>query len=46
VTGQIDERRAHCTIFVTVVVRTGISISDMCHARSSWPQSKTPLRHT
>src|SRR6187431_2508394 len=41
VTGQIDERRAHCTIFVTVVVRTGISISDI-YAFSSWPQSKTP----
>src|SRR5258707_15795272 len=27
VTGQIDERRAHCTIFSTVVVRTGISLS-------------------
>src|SRR6478609_2929398 len=27
VTGQIDERRAHCTIFSTVVVRTGISAS-------------------
>src|SRR6478672_10027098 len=25
VTGQIDERRAHCTTCVTVVVRTGIS---------------------
>src|SRR5687768_10805395 len=30
VTGQIDDRRAHCTILVTVVVRTGISISDIC----------------
>src|SRR5437764_12815800 len=29
VTGQIEERRPHCTIFVAVVVRTGISISDM-----------------
>src|SRR5215467_6946624 len=28
VTGQIEERRAHCTIFSTVVVRTGISYSD------------------
>src|SRR5919206_4327715 len=27
VTGQIDERRAHCTIFSTVVVRTGMSAS-------------------
>src|SRR5947207_12605736 len=27
VTGQMDERRAHCTIFSTVVVRTGISAS-------------------
>src|SRR5256885_9077389 len=27
VTGQMDERRAHCTIFSTVVVRTGISDS-------------------
>src|SRR5215213_4569365 len=30
VTGQMDDRRAHCTILVTVVVRTGISISDIC----------------
>src|SRR5262245_23018923 len=29
VTGQMAERRAHCTIFSTVVVRTGISISAM-----------------
>ncbi len=28
VTGQIADRRAHCTIFSTVVVRTGISRSD------------------
>src|SRR5439155_16214552 len=28
VTGQIDDRRAHCTIFSTVVVNTGISKSD------------------
>src|SRR5438094_5559235 len=27
VTGQIDDRRAHCTIFSTVVVSTGISLS-------------------
>src|SRR5438094_8605925 len=27
VTGQIDERRAHCTIFSTVVVSTGMSAS-------------------
>src|SRR3979409_1898672 len=27
VTGQIDDRRAHCTIFSTVVVNTGISDS-------------------
>src|SRR4249919_1558694 len=27
VTGQIDDRRAHCTIFSTLVVRTGISAS-------------------
>src|SRR4029079_19621667 len=27
VTGQMDERLAHCTIFSTVVVRTGISKS-------------------
>src|SRR5947207_4408656 len=27
VTGQFDERRAHCTIFSTVVVRMGISAS-------------------
>jgi hypothetical protein len=25
VTGQMDDRRAHCTIFSTVVVRIGIS---------------------
>jgi hypothetical protein len=29
VTGQIEERRAHCTIFSTVVVSTGISSSGM-----------------
>src|SRR5918999_3977651 len=28
VTGQMADRRAHCTIFSTVVVRTGISMSD------------------
>src|SRR2546428_13379418 len=27
VTGQIDDRRAHCTIFSTVVVSTGMSAS-------------------
>src|SRR5205085_7724130 len=27
VTGQMDERRAHCTIFSTLVVNTGISDS-------------------
>src|SRR5258705_11325711 len=27
VTGQIDDRRAHCTIFSTLVVSTGISMS-------------------
>src|SRR5213596_2318659 len=27
VTGQMDDRRAHCTIFSTVVVSTGISAS-------------------
>ena len=27
VTGHIDERRAHWTIFSTLVVRTGISLS-------------------
>src|SRR5688572_12828128 len=27
VTGQMEERRAHCTILVTVVVKTGISNS-------------------
>src|SRR5205814_6221504 len=27
VTGQIDDRRAHCTIFSTVVVNTGMSTS-------------------
>jgi hypothetical protein len=30
VTGQMDERLAHCTIFSTVVVSTGISNSGMC----------------
>jgi hypothetical protein len=37
VTGQMAERRAHCTIFSTEVVRTGISISDIFFllARSS-----------
>src|SRR6188472_466301 len=29
VTGQMADRRAHCTIFSTVVVRTGISRSAM-----------------
>src|SRR6187549_1146066 len=29
VTGQIDERRAHCTIFSTDVVKTGISGSSV-----------------
>src|SRR4029453_230571 len=29
VTGQMADRRAHCTIFSTVVVRTGISMSAM-----------------
>src|SRR5262245_33829236 len=29
VTGQMADRRAHCTIFSTVVVRTGISRSDI-----------------
>jgi hypothetical protein len=28
VTGQMAERRAHCTIFSTVVVNTGSSMSD------------------
>jgi hypothetical protein len=54
VTGQIDERRAHCTIFSTVVVRTGSSASDMDLLQPSAfvlrtcsvPQSRTPLRHT
>src|SRR6185295_19625788 len=27
VTGQMDDRRAHCTIFSTLVVKTGISDS-------------------
>src|SRR6478736_1557586 len=27
VTGQIDDRRAHCTIFSTVVISTGMSAS-------------------
>ncbi len=29
VTGQMDERRAHCTILSTLVVKTGISMSDI-----------------
>src|SRR5260221_13230980 len=58
VTGQIDERRAHCTIFSTVVVRTGISLSRpidqatllvLCASAASalsLPQSSAPLRQT
>src|SRR6476660_8916470 len=38
VTGQIDDRRAHCTIFSTVVVNTGMSNSD------SRPMSPSALR--
>src|SRR5262245_55447096 len=48
VTGQIADRRAHWTIFSTVVVTTGISnsdISESVHERSPL-QSKTPLRQT
>src|SRR3984893_19171847 len=33
-TGQIDDRRAHCTIFSTVVVNTGISASSPIKAFS------------
>src|ERR1700681_844568 len=49
VTGQIDERRAHCTIFSTVVVNTGISDSSpigMALYTFSLPQSSAPLRQT
>src|SRR6478672_8751938 len=35
VTGQIDDRRAHCTIFSTVVVSTGISVSSPIHPQPS-----------
>src|SRR6185503_15758857 len=37
VTGQMDERRAHCTIFSTVVVSTGISDSS--------PMARPPSRN-
>src|SRR3954466_890084 len=37
VTGQIDERRAHWTIFSTLVVNTGMSKSD------SSPTFRTPI---
>src|SRR3982750_1686040 len=37
VTGQIEERRAHCTIFSTLVVSTGMSKSD------SSPTVRTPI---
>src|SRR3954466_8307506 len=37
VTGQIEERRAHCTIFSTLVVSTGMSKSD------SSPTVSTPI---
>src|SRR3954464_14710454 len=37
VTGQIEERRAHCTIFSTLVVSTGMSKSD------SSPTIRTPI---
>src|SRR5438477_13156635 len=40
VTGQIDERRAHCTIFSTVVVRTGMSAS----RPMSVADGRSPLR--
>src|SRR6188472_4187641 len=40
VTGQIADRRAHCTIFSTVVVRTGISNSAMLRALAA--QSVVP----
>src|SRR5262245_65313938 len=42
VTGQIDERRAHCTIFSTVVVRTGISDS-MPMEQSSVASPQSPV---
>ena len=45
VTGQIDDRRAHCTIFSTEVVNTGISDSRPIYA-FSFPQSSAPLRQT
>src|SRR3954464_7187136 len=40
VTGQIEERRAHCTIFSTLVVSTGMSKSD------SSPTVSTPIERT
>ena len=45
VTGQMDERRAHWTIFSTDVVNTGISDSSPIYA-PSLPQSSAPLRQT
>src|SRR6267143_3928971 len=46
VTGQIDERRAHCTIFSTVVVRTGISDSkpiSFADRRSAIGDGRSPV---
>src|SRR5437764_12185571 len=42
VTGQMDERRAHCTIFSTVVVSTGIS--DARPVAHSLFTDRSPLR--
>ena len=47
VTGQMDDRRAHCTILSTVVVRTGISVSMLVfrnYSISPCFQSSVPLR--
>jgi hypothetical protein len=41
VTGQIDDRRAHCTILSTVVVRTGMSVSGAIECPSA---RRRPLR--
>src|SRR4029453_17392101 len=57
VTGQIEDRRAHCTPFSTVVVSTGISrcsdiISVVSHSRQSHPSTGwsaafvAPIEHT
>src|ERR1700694_1453371 len=46
VTGQIEDRRAHCTIFSTVVVRTGISDSrPMFNLRSAIGDLVSPIEN-